>query len=521
MATSLTHDVLRAEMLTIVSAYDMVNARQVREMLRLRWDEISVYLENGTILFIMGIHGSKDGTLGDQVENIQTMKNQVRTSYQWSLHNLDGISKTFQFQIPDMKRISEEMEAKNITTEFIDVWDYIKDEATKEIDKTGLIKAVRMVNANMIFLVICYSSNLNLRFLLEDSGLLSEIKMNREICVQSRGKILTMSKVQKEFLQTMAKPKNITKRFVQIQGHVGSGKTLLGIEVMKMKVANYLQKHGLNAEQGKEQIRVIIVIEHGNSNNLKTHLEKELSEDIANQAALEVHNNSFTYGSSLEKIIETPKHFAKFKETIILVDECRINRLGNYTVTDLDETLKIDYIRCIKYRDLEMKSPTLEETVQVGAEGIFVTLLQRQRSSQAILEISYFMDRHRDNSFVIPDVPYFNNSFAGPKAQWVEVKDAKAFVKYAEENMAKFNGETMLIRGDRDKELPEISSLCSKLEWKYCHRFEVFGSESSVVIIYDFPEFQFEAFTRAKHNLLIVTLSDKRLEQNTKCFDAF
>ena len=98
MATSLTHDVLRAEMLAIVSAYDMVNARQVREMLRLKWDAISAYLENGTMLFIMGVHGSKDGTLGDQIENIQTMKNQVRNFYQWSLHNLDGISKLFSFK---------------------------------------------------------------------------------------------------------------------------------------------------------------------------------------------------------------------------------------------------------------------------------------------------------------------------------------------------------------------------------------------------------------------------------------
>ena len=78
MAASLTHDVIRAEMLAIVSAFDMINARQVREMLRLRWDEMSAYLENGTMLFIMGIHGSTDGTLGDKIDNIQTMKNQVK-----------------------------------------------------------------------------------------------------------------------------------------------------------------------------------------------------------------------------------------------------------------------------------------------------------------------------------------------------------------------------------------------------------------------------------------------------------
>ena len=78
MAANLTHDVLRAEMLSIVSAFDMVNARQVREMLRLRWGEISPELDNGIMLFIMGIHGSEKGTLGDRIENIKTMQKQVK-----------------------------------------------------------------------------------------------------------------------------------------------------------------------------------------------------------------------------------------------------------------------------------------------------------------------------------------------------------------------------------------------------------------------------------------------------------
>ena len=66
-------------MLAIVSAFDMVNARQVREMLRLRWSEISAHLDNGTMLFLMGIHGNEDGKLGERIGNIRTMQNQVTT----------------------------------------------------------------------------------------------------------------------------------------------------------------------------------------------------------------------------------------------------------------------------------------------------------------------------------------------------------------------------------------------------------------------------------------------------------
>ena len=87
MAASLTHDVLRAEMLAVVTAFDMVNARQVREMIRQKWDQISTHLDNGTLLFIMGIHGSNDGTLGPRVGNIKTMKNQVKQIFTTSPRN--------------------------------------------------------------------------------------------------------------------------------------------------------------------------------------------------------------------------------------------------------------------------------------------------------------------------------------------------------------------------------------------------------------------------------------------------
>ena len=80
MAKSLNHNQLRAEMLAIVHAFDTVNAREVREMIRLRWHELGTYLDKGTILFIMGIHGSKEGKLGPRLGNIKTMQDQVNQS---------------------------------------------------------------------------------------------------------------------------------------------------------------------------------------------------------------------------------------------------------------------------------------------------------------------------------------------------------------------------------------------------------------------------------------------------------
>ena len=81
MATAgLTEDVLRAETLAVVTAFDTVNARQVRELIRKKWGQLGVQLKNGLLLFIMGIHGLENGTLGSPEPNIKTMQNQVSYS---------------------------------------------------------------------------------------------------------------------------------------------------------------------------------------------------------------------------------------------------------------------------------------------------------------------------------------------------------------------------------------------------------------------------------------------------------
>ena len=62
---------------------------------------------------------------------------------------------------------------------------------------------------------------------------------------------------------------------------------------------------------------------------------------------------------------------------------------------------------------------------------------------------------------------------------------------------------------------PHIFNLCMKMKWKYCERKEVIGSESSVVIIYDHYHFRYESYTRAKHQLLIVTINSDFVKQIT------
>ena len=74
---------------------------------------------------------------------------------------------------------------------------------------------------------------------------------------------------------------------------------------------------------------------------------------------------------------------------------------------------------------------------------------------------------------------------------------------------------TLLSCTDSQKRNKRLKKLCSKMKWKYWNRNDVIGSEASVVIIYDHAYFRYESFTRAKHQLIIVTISSRYSSSTT------
>ena len=113
--------------------------------------------------------------------------------------------------------------------------EYIKH--VQEIDEDGIVKEIRLIDPQMTFMVICYSEINDLKFLLEESGLFSAMKMSRDINILSNGHFLTMNDAQKEFIQTMAHEDHIEKDVI-VTGPVGSGKTLLGLEAINIRLVN-------------------------------------------------------------------------------------------------------------------------------------------------------------------------------------------------------------------------------------------------------------------------------------------
>ena len=157
----------------------------------------------------------------------------------------------------------------------------------------------------------------------------------------------------------------------------------------------------------------------------------------------------------------------------------------------------------------------VSENIGIVGDSVNCMLLTHQRSSQQIMTLANYMLRHTKSEFymnVFLQVQRMETSFNGPIPLWLEVSSDISFVKYAKLCQSTFDKDVMVIIpfGKRDIDFPEIKDLCDLMNWSICDESKINGIESSVVILYDFHQFEYECFTRAKHQLVIVTLLKQR-----------
>ena len=77
-------DKILIDKLSVITFNDEVNEMDFRRYLKKNWESLTLGLKNSTILLLAGIHGKESGVLGE-VENIQTLKNQVRIKTYFNL----------------------------------------------------------------------------------------------------------------------------------------------------------------------------------------------------------------------------------------------------------------------------------------------------------------------------------------------------------------------------------------------------------------------------------------------------
>ena len=160
----------------------------------------------------------------------------------------------------------------------------------------------------------------DLKFLFEASGLFSELRMNRELKIKSRGQISTINSVQNAFIKTLASKDNIEKD-VRITGPVSSGKFCLGMEAINIKMSHYTRKYGLSKKTEldkhdiKNRLRVIIVV--------GSPTKAEQIEYLQNYWSLEVHASMEPNPESLIEIIQGDENYRSYNHTLIMLDGIR------------------------------------------------------------------------------------------------------------------------------------------------------------------------------------------------------
>ena len=76
MADKIEDDYFISDKLTIFTCDGQVNEQDLRTYMINNWRTITKNLYNSKILFLAGVHGGEDGTLGDNID-MEDLKNQV------------------------------------------------------------------------------------------------------------------------------------------------------------------------------------------------------------------------------------------------------------------------------------------------------------------------------------------------------------------------------------------------------------------------------------------------------------
>ena len=168
---------------------------------------------------------------------------------------------------------------------------------------------------------------------------------------------------------------------------------------------------------------------------------------------------------------------------------------------------KVDYIYCLGYYDSKAVQTNFQP-LEVTDTTICCNLEQRQRSSQQILDLADYLQMHSDEF----PIRRWNSgkSFSSEIPLWVQLSNPKSFFDYFKD---KFKSDDVMLIWDYDNKPSnpkDIEEFCTEQKWRCTEDDNVKGSEASVTILYDLDDFQYEYLTRAKTQLVIVTIDGKQ-----------
>ena len=418
---------------------------------------------------------------------------------------------------------------------------------SNDINEELLVSKVLDFKPNLIVLSICYSNVSKVKIILERRGVLAERRLERNLIYATNGNAIELDDKQVELFYEVAKPNFINKNVV-IQGPEGSGKTLLGIEIVRLIAHNYIYTQHLSPMQSKKDLRVILSACFNEKHPRQVDLWKKQVESIVNHAhslyEVEVHTirartaqHPQAYNDHNNLILELLKKdtkYGEYKKTIIMIDE--LNPCFESETWSMYRDLKcrginnVQIVFNLKYdfHDLKFRmesnandARSYEDFDTIRFDNVLVGRLHKaHRCSNEIRNFVHFLLMHAfDDGYKFKYFDHDESTFSSKRPVWIDIKDSKSFIASLNHNKGNreslfehclgdggTQSKTVLIY-DPDTIDSEVKSICDSKRWECVSKTEAVGTEFSRVIIYGLKEFHFEAFTRAVNQLIIVTTS--------------
>ena len=427
--------------------------------------------------------------------------------------------------------------------EILDLKDYIENET---IDDERLSRTLYDYQPNVLVLSMCFSQVSKVKVALERIGLLARIKLEKSIVSATNGRIVELDEDQRKLIATVVHTENIHKNVV-ISGPEGSGKTLLGLKLVKIIVSNYIHANNFSPSDGKDYVRVIVAACYGQSKVnqvelLRKQLEMAMGETLkpvckiqfCKIEAQETRNSSEFNGCNniLLKLIKAIKNPGKYKKTVLMIDETghvefetkhwaiyEPLRSGAFRNVQVIFNLKFDFddmkVRRRRDPDDETELEPADEAIKNHPNVVFARLRHSHRCSNEIRMFVYYLLIHSSVEDMLYKFKYFHHEKSAFQAEnkplcWT-TRNVRTFVAQARSKQFPFDftdSDVLLIYDPRNLRRNDpfetVREFCKKQKWDYYSENEIVGVEYSTVILYDLGEFHFEAFTRAVNRLVLI-----------------
>jgi len=293
-----------SEDFVIITSTRAIDAVTQKVYLLRHWDKLCT--KNARLALLTGIHGLPDGSIKRDDKN-----------------DLDYFPLNFNTFIIEGKKA--DLKAKNAVIKMINLGDYMTD--INKVDDDKLVRDIEEYEPTKIILAFCNTKCSELNDLFRSSGIYSYVIMRNDREKISGGRCFMLDHEQRDALKTYIEKK---LRNLFLWGSSGTGKTILLVEALKVKIAT------LKKEGRKMKIYVTTFKKNETTflrNKLKNEYLMNIQEDftvtsiqeLSTDLKLNIQFNKTQPCMTFNKVTAALSRKYSEYEVVLLCDECKPN----------------------------------------------------------------------------------------------------------------------------------------------------------------------------------------------------